>query len=309
MKLKKQIKQILSILAVLMISFNIIGASSEEFPKELKISVSKNDIYQIEYVNFDISSRKMNVKGRNETVYCLEIDKDYPGNQTFKLQGSLDKKLSAIIDCGYPNRSAKDLNLSDDDQAYFATQTAIWTYLEGYNLNKMRGNKKVINAIKQIYNDGMKQAYSSNNEYKTYKISDKSIQEAIVIFNKKGTTEKPVVPETPSMPEKPETPETKPEIPETAEKPTVPQTTPEVPETPENPTVPQTTPEVPETPEKPTIPETTPEVPETPEKPTVPQSTPEVPEKPSTPPDTSKPIDGGENKVETEEPEYPPQEG
>lgn len=261
MKLKKEIKQILSILAVLMISFNIIGASTQEFPKELKINVSKNNIYQIEYVNFDISSRKMNVKGRNETAYCLEIDKDYPGNQKFKLQGSLDKKLSSIIDCGYPNRSAKDLNLSDDDEAYFATQTAIWTYLEGYNVNKMKGNKKVISAIKQIYNDGMNNAYSSNNEYKTYKTSDKSIQEAIVIFNKKDTTEKPVVPETP---------ETKPEVPET-------------------------TPEVPETPEKPIVPQSTPEVPE-------------IPEKPSTP-DTSKPIDGGENKVETEEPEYPPQEG
>ncbi|MEO2605212.1 adhesin, partial [Clostridium butyricum] len=72
MKLKKQFKQILCVLAVLIVFSNIIGASSDSFPKELKINVSKNDIYQVEYVDFDISSRKMNIKGRDEVAYCLE---------------------------------------------------------------------------------------------------------------------------------------------------------------------------------------------------------------------------------------------
>ena len=130
MKLKKQFKQILCGLAVLILFSNIIGASSDSFPKELKINVSKNDIYQVEYVDFDISSRKMNIKGRDEVAYCLEIDKDYPGNQVFKLNGSPDKKISNIIAAGYPNRSAKDLNVSNDDEAYFATQVAIWSYIK-----------------------------------------------------------------------------------------------------------------------------------------------------------------------------------
>lgn len=270
MKLKKQFKQILCVLAVLIVFSNIIGASSDSFPKELKINVSKNDIYQVEYVDFDISSRKMNIKERDEVAYCLEIDKDYPGNQVFKLNGSPDKKISNIIAAGYPNRSAKDLNVSNDDEAYFATQVAIWSYIEGYNLNKIKGDKKVVNAIKKVYNDGVNNAYTSDNEYKVYTPSNKSIQEAVVIFTNKTT------------PEEPTTPEPKPEEP----------TVPEEPTTPEIPTVP----EVPTVPEKPVVPET----------PTTPEIKPEIP---TTPPSITEDIDGGENKVESTEPHYPPQEG
>lgn len=276
MKLKKQFKQILCGLAVFIIFCNIIGASSDSFPKELKINVSKNDIYQVEYVGFDISSRKMSIKGRDEIAYCLEIDKNYPGDQVFKLNRSADEKISSIIAAGYPNRSAKDLNVSNDDEAYFATQVAIWSYIEGYNLNKLKGNKKVINAIKNIYNYGLNNTYTSNSEYKVYTPSNKSIQEAVVIFDKKNISEEPIVPET-----KPENP-----------------SIPEEPSIPEKPIVP----DVPNVPETPTVPET-PVVPETP-------TTPEIkPEIPNTPPSISDDVDGGENKVESAEPIYPPQEG
>lgn len=58
-----------------------------------------------------------------------------------------------------------DLGLNNEDEASFATQFAVWVYLNNLDLNAITpyssGNENVVNAIRKIYNDGMNMNYSS----------------------------------------------------------------------------------------------------------------------------------------------------
>jgi TQXA domain-containing protein len=73
----------------------------------------------------------------------------------------INEKLNNIIAAGYPNRSVSELNLNNENEAYFATQIAIWSLISGYDVNKMKGdNPKILEAIKNIYYDGMDAKYN-----------------------------------------------------------------------------------------------------------------------------------------------------
>ena len=75
-----------------------------------------------------------------------------------------------------------ELNLDNENEAYFATQIAIWSSVQGYDVNKIKGNNpKILEAIRNIYNDGVSGKYKNKIQSKIYKTSDESVQEVIVI--------------------------------------------------------------------------------------------------------------------------------
>jgi len=180
MKLIKCKKVICYIIFTLLVG-TIIGAS---VPDTIKIITEKGILYTVQYENFDLNVERIKIEGRNDIVYCLEINKKYPSGQSFSLNEKNNETVNNIIAAGYPNRSLAQLNLDNENEAYFATQIAIWSSVEGYDINKIRGdNPKIIEAIKNIYNDGISSKYKDQIKSKIYETSDQSIQEVIVTSN------------------------------------------------------------------------------------------------------------------------------
>ncbi|NOW59823.1 TQXA domain-containing protein [Clostridium saccharobutylicum] len=151
-------------------------------PDTVKIITEKGTLNKVQYDGYDIQAERIRIDGSNDIVYCLEINNKYPSGQSFSLNEKPTDKVSNVIAAGYPNRSIAELNLDNENDAYFATQVAIWVAHEGYDINKIKGdNSKIVEAIKSIYNEGINKKYDNKIQTQVYKTNDESIQEVIVI--------------------------------------------------------------------------------------------------------------------------------
>ncbi|OOM09177.1 thioester domain-containing protein [Clostridium saccharobutylicum] len=179
MNLKKFIKVLCCFIIFNLLGSTILGAG---MPDTIKIITEKGTLNKVQYDGYDIQAERIRIQGSNDIVYCLEINNKYPSGQSFTSNGKPTDKVSNVIAAGYPNRSITELNLDNENDAYFATQVAIWVAHEGYDINKIKGdNSKIVEAIKNIYNDGINEKYSNKIQAQVYKTSDESIQEVIVI--------------------------------------------------------------------------------------------------------------------------------
>lgn len=152
-----------------------------DIPSTVKVIAQKGILYKVQYDNFDLNVERIKIEGSNDIAYCLEVNKKYPSGQNFMLTGTSGEEINNILGAGYPNKSVKDLNLDNENQAYFATQIAIWSLEEGYDVNKIKGdNLKILEAIKSIYNDGMSGKYNNIIKSRIYKTNNEAIQEVIV---------------------------------------------------------------------------------------------------------------------------------
>lgn len=86
-----------------------------------------------------------------------------------------DPKVASILISGSPYKTLAELGLSNEDEATFATQFAVWVYLNNLDLNLITpyasGNENVVNAIKKIYNDGMNMSYTTEALLKINKVN------------------------------------------------------------------------------------------------------------------------------------------
>ena len=142
----------------------------------------------------------------------LEVEKDYPSGQRFEFVGKPARQVVGMMSAGYPNKSAAEIGVSTEDNAYFATQIAIWCVTEGYSPNKFRSrDKELLQAIKNIYEEGMQ--YTGNeldHIAMEYYYSD-SVQRIVVYINKPIETPdegtgggNDMVPDVPTWPEVPD---------------------------------------------------------------------------------------------------------
>ncbi|EOR27543.1 MULTISPECIES: thioester domain-containing protein [Clostridium] len=182
MKFKRKSIAIVFILVLLILNF-----SSNYFAMQLgdEVKISTGDYYvgEIEYENFIIKAKMIRALETEEIGYCLEIEKLYPSGEIFKGIGYATDGLAGIISEGYPNKSYGEIGLSSEEEAYFATQIAIWSYVEGYDINGFKGNNRVVEAIKKIYNQGIsKNSEEYNNQYKIYNYNDE-VQDIALIKN------------------------------------------------------------------------------------------------------------------------------
>lgn len=123
-------------------------------PNHLKVTLSDYVINEIRYEDFILEARKINTDVG--PAYCLEVEKDYPSGQIFEFEGKPSKEVVGMMAAGYPSKSADELGVDSNDDAYFVTQIAIWCVTEGYEPNKFRHEDKyLLQAIKNIYNEGM----------------------------------------------------------------------------------------------------------------------------------------------------------
>jgi len=179
MKLKKCIKMLNYFIIFTLIISDLVGAT---MPNTVKIITEKGIICKVQYEDYDLNVEKIKIEGSNDIVYCLEIDKKYPSGQNFLLNGTNNEQINSMIAAGYPNRSIAELNLDNENDAYSATQIAIWSSVQGYDVNKIKGNNpKIVEAIRKIYNDGVSGKYKNVIQSKIYKTTDESIQEVVII--------------------------------------------------------------------------------------------------------------------------------
>lgn len=178
MKSKKYLKLVCYFIIFTMFIGIMIGADTPDF----KVTTSQKPIATVQYEGYDLTARRVKIDGSDNVVYCLEINNKYPTGQTFTTIGELSKNIENVLAAGYPNRTFKELNLNNEDEAYFATQIAIWSAMEGYDVNKFKGSDPaVLEAIKNIYINGMNGKYTNSVRVNAYKTGDESIQEVIVV--------------------------------------------------------------------------------------------------------------------------------
>lgn len=164
-------------LAIIMIfSFIICNCTSvysvEDSSEKVNIKAQGVEIGKVYYEGYEIGVEKILVG--NKIGYCIQIDKDYPRGEVFIKEGSASKGIENLLLASYPNVSTKDLGLTTEDDAYLATQIALWSYIEGYDVNKISGeNPDVVYAIRQIYSNALKRTFAKENMFfKQYYLND-----------------------------------------------------------------------------------------------------------------------------------------
>lgn len=122
--------------------------------------------------------------GVEYSVYCLDLGKKgaeenndgYIVNAQEKIN---DKTLNNIVLNCYPYKSIEDLGVENKSQARFASQFAVWTYINNLDLNSIKATEAryecVVNAIKSIYNCGISQ--NNYNVELNESVSEQSVEE------------------------------------------------------------------------------------------------------------------------------------
>ena len=173
------------LLLITNLSANVMALPTEKLsiPNHVTVTVGDEKINEIAYENFILEAKR--IETSVGPGYCLEVEKDYPSGQRFEFVGKPARQVVGMMSAGYPNKSAAEIGVSTDDNAYFATQIAIWCVTEGYSPNKFRSrDKELLQAIKNIYEEGMQ--YTGNeldHIAMEYYYSD-SIQRIVVYINK-----------------------------------------------------------------------------------------------------------------------------
>ena len=178
--MKKIIKYTLVFIMLLMISILSNKVNAETYNVNDKIDLGQYNIYyrqgasyiryrgigQLNYMYFykdynNIEHKafclNLGITGAEGGDYLVDVNKLYS-----------DSTVSSIILSGSPYKTLAELGLNNEDEATFATQFAVWTYINHLDLNSITpyasGNENVVNAIKSIYNNGIALSHSYTSE-------------------------------------------------------------------------------------------------------------------------------------------------
>lgn len=185
---KKIIKYIILFMLVFLITGNISYAAM--LPKEIIIETEDIVIDKVRYKDFYLNVSKI-IVGDGKAAYCLEIHKEYPAGESFTKNKERQYDISPVMQVGYPNSTSEELGVENDEEAYFATQIALWCYLEGYNANFITGsNTKEVEAIKKIYNESKSRVSKEMNYDINVYYSNEEVQDIVVVSAKEGINNK-----------------------------------------------------------------------------------------------------------------------
>lgn len=178
--MKKIIKYTLVFIMLIMISILSNKVNAETYNVNDKIDLGQYNIYyrqgisyiryrgigQLNYMYFykDYNNVEhkafclnLGITGAEGGDYLVDVNNLYS-----------DPTVSSIILSGSPYKTLAELGLNNEDEATFATQFAVWTYINHLDLNSITpyssGNENVVNAIKSIYNNGIALSHSYTSE-------------------------------------------------------------------------------------------------------------------------------------------------
>ena len=84
-----------------------------------------------------VNEKSINVNGKDIVAYCLDQTKTGPDTSGYDVTftDNLDSILHEVLMRGYPKKSAQDLGLNSDKDAYFVTAMAVYMNTNYSNLN------------------------------------------------------------------------------------------------------------------------------------------------------------------------------
>ena len=182
---KKFIKAFLLLISIINLSINIEAMSKENIsiPNHIKIDVEDKILNTVEYDNFYLDAQRINTS--IGPGYCLEVEKDYPSGQTFKFVGKPAKQVVGMMANGYPNKTPLEIGVDTEDNAYFATQVAIWCVTEGYSPYKFKSkDKELLKAIENIYEQGIEYKGNELDHVAMEYYFNNCIQRIVIYINK-----------------------------------------------------------------------------------------------------------------------------
>jgi len=126
-------------------------------------------LYKGKTVGYSMVGHTLN--GIKYPAYCIEPNKDgvfETSSYDVNLEGMVkDSKIVNIIRNGYPYKTAKELGLKNDHEAYYATKTALWCYVNSRDINDYESLSPeydyILNVIKNIYQKGIASSYITAN--------------------------------------------------------------------------------------------------------------------------------------------------
>ena len=182
---KKFIKTFLLLISIINLSINIEAMPKENIsiPNHIKIDVEDKILNTVEYDNFYLDAQRINTS--IGPGYCLEVEKDYPSGQTFKFVGKPAKQVVGMMANGYPNKTPLEIGVDTEDNAYFATQVAIWCVTEGYSPYKFKSkDKQLLKAIENIYEQGIEYKGNELDHVAMEYYFNNCIQRIVIYINK-----------------------------------------------------------------------------------------------------------------------------
>ncbi|MGL4773411.1 MAG: Cys-Gln thioester bond-forming surface protein [Clostridium sp.] len=154
-----------------------IGFSALAAPITFSLS---REIGEFRYRGDTYGVKRITMDGTGDIAYCLEINNDYPNDDHFTKDGTVNELLSCLMDNSFPQKTASELGVDNDNEAYLATQIVLWSIVEGFNVNLITTpNKNTQRAIVKIYNK-VTSIGTSQTKYPVYSPGNKEIQDIVV---------------------------------------------------------------------------------------------------------------------------------
>lgn len=154
------------------------------------INTEDTSIDEVRYNNYYLRVNKIIPESNGKAAYCLEIDKEYPSGESFRINTDKEYDVTSVLQVGYPNLTPAELGVSSEEEAYFATQIALWCYLEGYDANFITGeNINEVAAIKKIYNEAKAKVTNVMKYDIAVFFTNEEVQDIAVLFEKESSAD------------------------------------------------------------------------------------------------------------------------
>ncbi|QDZ76826.1 VaFE repeat-containing surface-anchored protein [Bacillus cereus] len=159
---KKYVFRMLALLSVLTLFFNLM------IPK-VNAEVMTHEKYTMDWSYSNQLGKPIKtelIKAANDQIaYCLTLGLKSPDGQDLPEMGKTDNIVYRVLLNGYPQKSPKDLGVSNWQEAHYSTQLAVWNALGQLDVNELDyKNANVEKATKSIIN-------AANNSKETQDIS------------------------------------------------------------------------------------------------------------------------------------------
>ena len=194
MKKYKNLFKTIVIMLLISLSISNVTTGTTIAPEYIRFTTERGVKDRIYFDGFYVEVEM--IRSDVGVAYCLEVEKDYPSGEDFQLESEVSEIVKKVLAVGYPNMTAEELNLDENDDAYVATQVALWSMVEGYDVSNIRGdNMKVINSIKDICAKSVNADVDTlMKDVKSYYLNEKVQRVGLVL-------DKPTIPPTVTPPE------------------------------------------------------------------------------------------------------------
>ncbi|OOZ79358.1 collagen-binding protein [Bacillus cereus] len=147
---KRFIIKVVTLLSVLALFLNV-------FLSRASAEVMTHEKYSIDWSYSNSLSKyirtEMIKNSSGQIAYCLTLGLKSPNGEDLPEMGKTDNVVYRVLLNGFPQKSVEELGVTNQNEAHYATQLAIWNALGQLDVNELNhANKNVGKAAKEIIN-------------------------------------------------------------------------------------------------------------------------------------------------------------